>query len=156
MKKKLSLVVLAICMAASVTACSGKEEAASTPVQEATSATESVPAQEATATTESEVSTNIGSALAGTNWMGNDMTIWSFEKDDSTLSLTYVEGEESIKAVGKYTLSAGDGGTTILTISVPDLELEFTAQLTTLNETTLSFTDSETGNTTSLDSYTEN
>ena len=84
------------------------------------------------------------------------MTIWSFEKDDSTLSLTYVEGEESIKAVGKYTLSAGDGGTTILTISVPDLELEFTAQLTTLNETTLSFTDSETGNTTSLDSYTEN
>ena len=95
------------------------------------------------------------STLAGTVWIGNDLTVWGFEEDGSTLYLTFVEDEETVELTGEYALATAEDGTTVLAISVPDAELDIQAALTAINADSLEFTDLESGESTSLSPYVE-
>lgn len=165
MKKKLLTGFLATCIAVSLTACGGNQDASTTPAstvaQEAeTEAAETEVVVDETATaeesTEGDIAVeNTNSSLVGTVWSGNDLSVWKFGEDGSTLSLSLIEGEETIEHTGKYALSTAEDGSTVLTISVPDAELEIKAQLTAVTADSLEFTDLESGTSTSLNPYTE-
>lgn len=170
MKKKLLTGFLATCMAVSLTACGGNQDTSTTPAstvaQEAetevaeTEAAETEVIVDETTTAEEATDGDItaedtSSALTGTVWSGNDLSVWKFAEDGATLSLSLIEGEETIEYTGKYALSTAEDGTTVLSISVPDAELEIQAQLTAITADSLTFTDLESGASTSLAPYVE-
>lgn len=88
---------------------------------------------------------DISSAIAGTVWVDDDLNVYGFGEDGSTLTLAIMDedGEYLEDVTGTYGLFATDDNLIGLSLSVADVEVN--AVLTDYSDEALEFTDIETG-----------
>lgn len=99
--------------------------------------------------------TDISDSLAGSVWIDDDLNIYGFDTDGSTLILSIMDDDgEYIDAEGEYALYATDEGYVGLTMVAADVEVD--AVLTDYSDETLEFTDINTGESAIFYPYEEN